>query len=216
MLKGLGGHPIIEWVLRRAGRSRSLDGLVLATTDSDVDDPLADFSQSLSIPVYRGSENDVLGRFVGASRKLEAQIVVRICADNPFVAPEEIDRAVSFFLSEKPDYAFNHMPRMNNRYPDGLGVEVIEAELLELINQLSLEAKDREHVTSYLWDHPSRFQLAAVPCPPEIQDHDENIKLDIDTPADWERLEKMAGFLKFDSEPREILKVWRNLYNQKI
>ena len=211
MLRKLSGHPLIEWVLRRVQQSQNLDAVVLATTNLNDDDPLVEFSNGLNVPVYRGSENDVLGRFVEASKKFEGEIIVRICADNPFVAPEEIDRAVSFFLEGESDYVFNHIPQMNNRYPDGLGVEVMRAELLESMNALPLEPRHREHVTSYIWDHTLQFKLAPVPCPPEIQNYGENVKLDIDTPADLERLGRL---LKFDSTPQEILKAWQDLYGQ--
>ena len=98
MMSLLGGYPVIEWVLQRLLRAKLLDDIILATTTLDGDDPLERVASSLGVCCFPGDEDDVLGRFVAAADLVGADNVVRVCADNPFVDPDEIDRLVSFLV----------------------------------------------------------------------------------------------------------------------
>ncbi|HNC94755.1 MAG TPA: NTP transferase domain-containing protein, partial [Myxococcota bacterium] len=91
MLANLHGYPVLEWVLHRVAQATEVDEVVLATTDMARDNPLVELAGRLAVPVHRGSESDVLGRFADAAAAFDAEGVVRICADNPFIDPAEID-----------------------------------------------------------------------------------------------------------------------------
>ena len=130
MIMDLCGYPVLHWVLHRVKQARRLTEVVLATTKLKQDDPLTELAQFLKVGVSRGSEADVLARFWDAAREFKADVVVRVCADNPFIAPEEIDRLVDCYISRRQSggdprrlYAFNHITTMDNNYPDGLGAE---------------------------------------------------------------------------------------------
>lgn len=168
MLADLGGTPILEWVLRRVCQARTIDTVVLATTTLGRDNGLVSLAEQLGVKVFRGSETDVLGRFAAAATQYAADIVVRICADNPFVDPEEVDRLVNYFQSHPCDYACNHQDRLGSRYADGFGAEIFSNTLLQKISKQSDEPAHREHATKYIWDHASEYRLSAVPAPTEL------------------------------------------------
>jgi len=190
----LAGRPLIEWVLSRVILSTRVDHTVLATTDSGLDDSLARYAAELGVAVYRGDEHDVLGRVACAADEAGAELVVRVCADNPFVDPGEIDRLIEFFCSRETDYACNHQDRSGSGYPDGFGAEILS---MGLLGHLDVHTKDpyhREHVTQYLWHNSERFSLSPVPAPPELANA--NLRFDVDVPADLVRLD---AFLKRSS-----------------
>ena len=191
MLANLGGHPLLEWVLRRVGRARRLDETVLATSTNARDDALAALAATIGIRTCRGDELDVLGRFVAAADMSDATQVVRVCADNPFIDPDEIDRLVTFFQTKACDYACNHMDRLGSRYADGFGAEILSAELLQKIAGLATEPKHREHVTLYLWDHAAEYRMLAVPAPAEMAYPE--LRFDVDNPADLAALEQLLA-----------------------
>lgn len=206
MMIDLCGYPVLQWVIERSKRASKLDEIVLATTTNPEDDCLIILSQRLGIQTFRGSEQDVLDRFIKAAKKFNATIIVRICADNPLVAPEEINRLVEFYLTESPDYAFNHIPKLQNNYPDGLGAEILSTELLKTIGKSTKDKRYREHVTLYLWENRELFDIKTLPCPrpynlPEM-------KLDIDTLKDFSVIRNICRNLKFGSTPTEILGEW--------
>ncbi len=182
----LAGRPLIDWVLFRVMRSSLVDHTVLATTDSSIDNLLAQHAAGLGVAVYRGDENDVLGRVASAAHEADAELVVRVCADNPFVDPGEIDRLIEFFCSRETDYACNHQNRLGSGYPDGFGAEILSLSLLDYLNEHTTDPHQREHVTLYLWDNPECFRLTAVPVPRELEHSD--LRFDVDIPADLVRL----------------------------
>ncbi len=209
MLKILGSHTLIDWVLIRVLRAVNIDEVILATSTNSQDDELVTHAEDLAIKVVRGNENDVLLRFTQALEQTDAQSVVRICADNPFIAPEEIDRLVQNFRSGDFDYSCNHQQRLNNKYADGFGAEILSVELIRKIAAIATESSHREHVTSYLWDNQSIFRLNALEAPAELAFPD--VRLDIDTSEDLSRLDRFVKQFKIttDSPAIEVLKSYR-------
>ena len=124
MLAQLGGLPLLEWVLRRVLKAKCIDQVVLATTDHVRDEPLVKLAEQLGVTAYRGSELNVLKRFVRAAALAKATDVVRVCADNPFIDPCEIDRLVLYFFNREFDYVCNHQDRLGSEYADGIGAEI--------------------------------------------------------------------------------------------
>lgn len=190
MLARLDGRPMLEWVLQRVKRATRVQEVVMATSENPEDDGLEKLARSLGIRVFRGSESDVLSRFAGAARASEADLIVRVCADNPFVDPTEIDRLVDHALHTRAEYSFNHIPALSNRYADGFGGEAVWRRILEEMDRWARRPDQREHVTRYLWDHRHAFKLSAVPAPTELAH--EKLRFDVDTPADLARLESLA------------------------
>jgi spore coat polysaccharide biosynthesis protein SpsF len=217
MMMDLSGHPILSWVLHRVKNSTSIDSIFLATSDQEMDKPLVELAQKLEVTVFRGSEEDVLGRYLATARMADAETIIRISADNPLIAPEELDRLSDFYSKAISDgydsrylYAFNFGPRMKNNYPDGFGAEIFSLELLEKLDALANKPLYREHVTTYIWDHPESFSILSVKAPEEIAFP--TIKLDVDTKEDLEKLIALCDRLSLDSTAKEIVKVYRELF----
>ena len=209
MLARLGGIPLLEWVVRRLLRAATLAQVVLATSDRDSDDVLAELATTLGIAVFRGSEADVLGRFVGAARMTNADNVVRICADNPFIDPAEVDRLVRHFADCPCDYACNHQDRLGSTYADGFGAEILSAVLLDRIAADVTEARHREHATLYLWDHASEYKLTTVTAPADLAYAE--LRFDVDTPSDLANLQALVGAgVSIETPAHEIIRIARS------
>lgn len=205
MAAKLGGFPIIDWVIRRSLNSKYIDKLILATSINCENDYLIDRANKHGITSFRGSENNVLSRFSSIAKKENADIVVRICADNPFICGSEIDRIIKIYLENKPDYAFNHIPAIGNNYVDGVGAEVFSSDLLYKIAQ-NVETNDQiEHVTKYIWDHDTEFKIETIQAPSYLAFP--NVKLDIDEELDLIKLENLLSESKQDWHSPEDLKV---------
>ena len=164
-----------------------------------------------------GGVDHALNAFIAAERRgvfpmarmpnkaSHASHVVRICADNPLICPHEVDRLVAFFLEGSCDYAYNCVPR-GNRYPDGLGAEIISFDLLEKIHRRATEPSQREHLFNFIWDHEREFRIATFdPKDPRLW-HPE-IRLDLDTMADYRRL--LASGVHIDMEAHECVSIFK-------
>lgn len=203
------GAPILSWVIQRLQASEALAGIVLATTNLDHDKVLIDIANDHGIETFAGDEQNVLSRFVGAARQSSAELVVRVCADNPLVSPEAIDQLVHFYIDRQPDYAFNHVPKGDCKHPDGFGAEILSAELLGDIHRMTSKPQHIEHVTSYIWDHPDRYDIQCPDCPTDwLADGD--ARFDVDHAADLARLEAMLPGITVHSSIRDVLQTWQN------
>lgn len=189
--------PLIELVLRRVLAARELHAVVLATSDAPGDDPLAELAGSLGVTVYRGPEDDVLERFIGALEREPSDGVVRVCADNPFVDPAAIDELVRLFRTAQPcDYASNHTAASG--LPDGAGAEIASAGALRRAAREATTRDDRQHVTSYIREHADGFAIAVAPPPDPPWPF---VRLDIDTPEDLDRMRQLADRLPPEGAP---------------
>jgi len=147
VMKLVAGRPMIEVLLSRLSKAIEIDEIVLATTTHKSDDSLFEHVSGLGVRAFRGSVDDVLGRFLIAGRETSADIVVRITGDCPLIDPVLVDAAILSFKEQGFEYLSNANPPS---FPDGLDVEVFYMAALE---QASLETQklfDREHVTPYL------------------------------------------------------------------
>lgn len=203
------GRPVLSWVIKRLQRCQRLDDIVLATTNLDRDRVLIDMGRDHSIQIFAGDEKNVLKRFVEAAEMASADNVVRVCADNPLIAPEAVDQLIEFYQAYHPDYAYNHVPKGVCEHPDGFGAEIFSVHLLDRISSNTSLPEHFEHVTSYLWDHTNLFDMRTPACPIAWQLKDATFSFDVDRPEDLVRLEKTLPGIGPASVIEDILATWQ-------
>jgi len=169
---------ILGHVVGRARRAASVTQVVVATTTQPLDDELAALAARLGAGVFRGDEQDVLGRFAGALAGAgPADTVVRLTADNPALDPAFLDMAVAHHLAAGADYTHT------TGLPLGTNLEIISAPALRRAHTEASQPDEREHVTPYLRRHPELFRLEtlALAVPPAVA----ALRLTIDYPSDY-------------------------------
>jgi spore coat polysaccharide biosynthesis protein SpsF len=201
----LGEKSLIEWVVTRVRRSTLVDRIVVATTRETPDDRLVAECERLGVEVRRGPTDDLLRRFIEALEGDAADVVVRVCADNPLIDPECIDRAIVEYRQHGVDYAFNHRPFRECNYADGFGAEVVSRDVLERLNGMELSASHREHVTLAVVDGTLAVRQHACVAPIQLA-HPE-LRFDVDTPADLAALQALVdgNALTIDATAQEIV-----------
>jgi len=177
----IAGRPMIAHVADRIQRCRSVDQVILATSTNPADDLVATWCDALNVPCFRGSETDVLSRFLAAARHFGADVVVRVCADAPLLDPAVIDAAVEQYRrsADTVDYVSNMMTRT---FPRGESVEVMKRSVLETMDRRATEPHQREHVTPYLLEHRDEFRTADYLHTSDLS----HMNWTVDTRADWE------------------------------
>jgi len=147
VLMDLAGKPALQRMLERVSKSKRLASICVATTVNADDDPVAALCEKMSIPVFRGDEHDVLGRYVQAAQWCDADPVVRLTADCPMHDAEIIDDALEMYCAGGFDYVSNAIRRT---FPDGLDVEVMSRAVLDRTSAEATHPSLREHVTTYI------------------------------------------------------------------
>jgi len=188
VLMDLGGHSVLARVVRRLSRATLVSELVVATTDSPADSPIARESERLHVPCFRGSETDVLDRYHRAALASDAGIIVRVTSDCPLIDPGLVDDTVRTLLQAGADYASNVSPRT---YPRGLDTEVFTAAALRRAWIGARQPHQREHVTPYFTEHPQMFQIVHASGPADYSQH----RWTLDTADDLELLRSLYSRL---------------------
>ena len=161
MFKKIGKYSIIEWVIKRLKKVKSIDRIILATSKKKIDRKLKIISKKLNIDYFAGSEKDVLGRFVATVKDTKDGNIIRICADNPFIDPTEIKKLITFYKKKKYDYVCNRQV-FSKVYTDGFGAEILSINLLRKLDKLVKNKDLREHVTLYLWKNKKKFKIHSL------------------------------------------------------
>ncbi len=131
----------------------SIDEIVVATTDSPSDDILEEFSIENEVGVFRGSEDDVLGRVLAAAEHFEAEVICEVTGDCPIIDPELVDQVNRTFLRNSVDYVNNGRGGL----PDGMGAQVYSTAALKKSESMTTAPLDREHVTFHIRRNPELF-----------------------------------------------------------
>lgn len=183
----LQGMPMLLFLLRRL-RSVRRATVALATTELPSDDALASLAEHEGVLVFRGSENDVVGRYVGAAARFGFDTVVRVTADCPFVDAD----LVEFGLAEAARFESCDLATTKGRFPVGLDIEIYAAAAMASVHATRpLSAAHREHLTSYFYDHSDEFVIRAIDPPrewPTTRQH-----FTVDTQADYNIASGIAG-----------------------
>lgn len=180
------GKPMLHHLVNRLGAVPSLDGIVLATTSNTIDDILEDFACKEGIGCFRGSEDDVMGRVIGAGESAKADIIVEITGDCPIIDPQIVEQTIRMFKAHEADYVSNAHIRS---YPDGMDTQVFRLETLCRSAQMTSDALDHEHVTLHIRNHPEIFLHVHLVAPSELSWPE--LGLTLDEPADYTLLKKI-------------------------
>ncbi|HSB91264.1 MAG TPA: glycosyltransferase family protein [Anaerolineales bacterium] len=163
VLADIAGQPMLARVVARVKGARTLDEVVVATSQASEDDPIAELCREQGVPCSRGSAEDVLDRFHQAAVEHRADIIVRITGDCPLIDSELIDETVGAFQSATPpvDFACNRLS-WDRTYPIGTDTEVCSRKALDEAWREADQPHQREHVMPYLYEHPERFRMIQV------------------------------------------------------
>lgn len=213
VLSDIGGKPALTRMIERIRPATSLDAIVIATTDQPVDDPVVELCRSLGLPCFRGDEQDVLGRYMGAARFSQADVVLRLTADCPMHDPAIIDEAVALFRDGDYDYLSNAAERT---YPDGLDVEVMSRATLERADKEARHPFLREHVTAYIRGSRPEYGSGQFRIGHMLNDTDLSaVRWTVDYPEDLEKVRYFFAHLPEGFGWRQAMELERQLTQDK-
>ena len=149
---------------------------------------VADLAASLGVPVVRGSEEDVLSRFIMALDAHPADAVVRLTADCPLLDPTLID-AVAGVWAAAPDHDYVSTVLVRC-LPRGLDVELVTAGALRAIDRTAT-GHDRVHVTSAVYANPAAYRMLGLCVMPPADD----LRVTLDTREDLVLLRALVAEL---------------------
>lgn len=219
----LAGKPLLYRIVERVIRCIEIDKIVIAIPDTDENSILESVADELNVDIFRGSENDLLDRYYMAAKHFQADIILRLPADNFAPEPNEIDKILNFHLKENINgFSSNLCEVFGSGYPDGIGAEVFNIDLLENAWKNNLGEKLREHIHLNFFDYQTQKEFNATDCPvktikcPESYSRPDII-LDINTLSQYEYAQELYNYLYFRNKAfsvQDIIQWHDNIYNR--
>ena len=165
--------------------------VIVATTTDTSNDALVEHLERNGELVFRGSENDVLDRFIRAAEQFEVDGIIRICSDNPFLDLEGIKTLIAQAKQSKADYIgfrINDLPSIKTHF--GFWGEFVTLDALKKVAVSTDDLPAHEHVTIHVYSHPEKYHCEWIACPDFIQGRND-IRLTVDTQEDFENAKQV-------------------------
>jgi len=113
--------------------------------------------------IFTGHEEDCLMRFLEANESLKFDPIIRICADSPFLSPNDIQLALKIYNER------GYFTRLNH-------VQVFGRDELEYANQNDTLIASREHVVARFCNHTVDYPEDIDRLTREMEDNSPSMK----------------------------------------
>ena len=216
-----GGKTLLETVIANLQRVEGAK-VIVATSVNPNNDELESFLKDRGITVFRGSEDDVLSRFIGAAEDNDVDGIVRICSDNPFLDWHGVAALIEKAKTSDADYIgyrINDTPSIKTHF--GFWGEFVTLNALKRVAATTDEKPAHEHVTIHIYTHPDEYKCEWIECPSFLQGRND-IRLTVDNIEDFENaqrayttlyeanhdflLEEVVKYIDFNEDLRKSMK----------
>ncbi|MBM6997248.1 glycosyltransferase family protein [Paenibacillus sp. DXFW5] len=189
ILMPLGEHDNLYYVTARSKSIPEVDEVIVATSRLAQDDVVEKWCDEHQIICYRGSEEDVLERYIEAAKPYQPDYVIRVTADCPFLDVEMAQDMIRLIHKEDVDIV-----DLGADLPRGLAVEAISYAALKYIDQHGQESRHREHVTYYAYEYKGQFKRAVYH--PPVSRLYPQLRITLDTEEDYALISAVANHFK--------------------
>jgi spore coat polysaccharide biosynthesis protein SpsF len=194
VLLDIAGKPALQHIIERLRQSKKLETIIVATTTNETDNLICDLCDKLNCFYFRGSEDDVLTRVLGAAKAYDIDIIVEVTGDCELIDWSIIDQLISMYCNNDVDYCSNVLERT---FPRGYDCQVFGTKLLERVNREVDNPIDRQHVSTWIYKNPKnkgKFKLLGLKASKELNRPD--IEVTLDTEQDLELMRWLFDYGK--------------------
>jgi spore coat polysaccharide biosynthesis protein SpsF len=189
VLKTAAGVPLLDLLVHRLRRVSNADTVVLATSVEARDDVVAERGSALGIPVFRGSENDTMDRFLSAIRAFDLSYIIRVTGDCPMIDPATVGEVVQLLTRERFDYVSTDLTL---QYPNGMGCEGYTRRTIERMHAAS-RGMDTDQSWMLARDPAMNFRRGQIAASPlgDLSSY----RLTVDTQEDFDLVSRIIETL---------------------
>ena len=198
------GIPLIVRLFQRLEEVFNISDLVVCTSTHKQDDELQKISTEYGINCFRGSEFDVMGRFIEAANKLGTQTIARVTGDNPLTDPKILKDMFFYHIKNQAEYTYT------NDLPAGTRSEIIDIKALQRIHKEISDPDSTEYMTNVL-KRPDKLKVSEYHVP-NLELRKPEISLTVDIPSDLEFIRRIYD--KFNGKIPDLNKIIKWLEGQ--
>lgn len=194
------GKPVLQILLERLSTLKGdLSRIVVATSTNTRDKMIEDLCNEMGITCFRGSENDVLQRFISAAESVGAVKIIRVCADNVFIDLNALKYLANVLRDSDDDYISfktrEGKPSILTHF--GFFAEGVTLDALKKAAATTDSPLYHEHVTNFIYNTPDNFSVKLIPIDnliPDLENHPD-LRLTLDTKDDFDVQQKIYADL---------------------
>ncbi|SMO87791.1 cytidylyltransferase domain-containing protein [Fodinibius sediminis] len=197
------GKPLLQWIVDEVKNSKIINDQTIATSINKENFKIEKFFEEfIDINIFRGSEKNVLSRFIAVTKAQKYDVVVRLTADNPFIDINLLDQVIQYHINKRSDYT------RTTGLPAGMNFEIISSEALLSLENKNLSESDKEHVTMAFKKYDSYLKnIFDIKIPRSLK----KLRLTIDYPSDFALASLLLSLKKETEKPN--VKFIRRVYN---
>ncbi|MDC1331075.1 hypothetical protein N8262_00970 [Gammaproteobacteria bacterium] len=143
---------LIESLISRLCLAFSPEDIVICTSTNPQDMVLEKIAMKLGVGFFCGSELDVMGRFIEASKQYNVSTVARVTGDNPLTDPFQLQEMFKFHIDNQSEYTFTSC------LPAGTKAEIIDMGALRRIHREISDPDSSEYMT-YMLQRPDKLSV---------------------------------------------------------
>jgi len=197
----LNGFTAIERCLLNCLAAETPSQTVLATSMTDKDSELKNYTLNGKVKFFQGSGDDPAVRMLDAAKKFGIDIVVRITGDSPLMSYELIDYLIESHIAEGADFSYY------KDAPLGASPEVVNVQAIIKVINLAQTMGYSEYFSLFFKNNPSVFSLNAIKVPKKFSRS--KYRLNLDYQEDYDLLTNIFEGLNIQEGPVSLSSVIR-------
>jgi len=204
----IGELSSVELCIKNCLRFDNIDQTILATSTTDEDAELSQYTYDPNVIFHKGHPDDVIQRYLDIIRKEKIDVFIRVTGDMPYVSKEIADLLLKDHLKSGADYT------VGQEAAAGTNLEIINSSALEKVKKHFPSANYSEYMTWYFQNNPEHFVINKVKLPEELV---RDYRLTIDYQEDLNMFNKIEEHFEINNIDFSIYELFKFLdSNPKI
>ena len=199
-LKEINEIPVVKYLIERIKKSKKTRNVIVCTTKNEKDDELVKFLEKENYMFYRGSESDILTRYLNAAKNFDTDFIVSVDGDDIYSDPDYVDKMISIYEKTNADY----IDMVN--FPFGIASVGIKRDAL--VKVCELKKTDNTETGYRLFFHDEKIFKVHKMKPEENIKFPKNLRLTLDYQEDLDLARKIISKLGNDFHLEDIIKIF--------
>lgn len=195
-------NTVLDFQIKRVLNEFKNKYIFIATTTEKKDKKICLIAKKNNVNFFRGSEKNVLKRYIDAAEKFDIKNIVRITADCPFADPKIIDKFITKYFIGKFNYVSNVNPPS---FPNGFDVEIVSLKLLKKSFKIFKDNMNKEHVTYAIREKKINKFMKVKSFNFKNSKNLNHIRLTLDNKKDLKKIKRLARHIN-------IADGWKSIY----
>ncbi len=198
---------ILEYLVKYVREIKHIDSICLAIAEGQENHGFVEVAERHGWHYIFGAEDDMLGRILKAAETLGTQIAFLDSTESPYLYHDKVDELFERQVQESIQLA------SISELPDGASFALVDIESLKISHRHASQ-RNKELVTSYIFDHQDDFKIHMARPEPKLRRSD--VRITVDYPEDLvfcrqiyrdlggrDRLVKVADIIDYwDAQPQ--------------